>query len=117
MIRNGLRWRDGPTAYGPHKTIYIRFISWSRMLHAVCDGHGRPLAMPLSEGQMSDYKGAALMVDALPKAKALLGDRGYDTGWVAPPWQSARSPLASPRRATGKCRSCTIPGSTPSATR
>jgi len=33
--------------------------------------------MLLSEGQMSDYKGAALMLDALPRAKALLGDRGY----------------------------------------
>jgi len=36
----------------------------------------------LSEGQMSDYKGAALMLDALPKAKALLGDRGYDADWL-----------------------------------
>ena len=47
-------------------------------LQAVCDGKGRPLVMLLSEGQMSDYKGAALMIDALPKAKALLGDRGYN---------------------------------------
>jgi transposase len=37
--------------------------------------------MLLSEGQMSDYKGAALMIDALPKAKTLLGDRGYDADW------------------------------------
>ena len=37
--------------------------------------------MRLSEGQMSDYKGAALMLDALPCAKTLLGDRGYDTDW------------------------------------
>ena len=37
--------------------------------------------MLLSEGQMSDYKGAALMVDVLPKAKALLGDKGYDADW------------------------------------
>ncbi len=37
--------------------------------------------MLLSEGQMSDYKGAALMIDALPKAKALLGDKGYDADW------------------------------------
>ena len=36
----------------------------------------------LSEGQMSDYKGAALMIDAFPKAKALLGDRGYDADWL-----------------------------------
>jgi transposase len=35
----------------------------------------------LSEGQMSDYKGAALMIDALPRVKALLGDRGYDADW------------------------------------
>jgi transposase len=37
--------------------------------------------MLLSEGQMSDYKGAALMLDALPGAKAMLGDRGYDADW------------------------------------
>jgi transposase len=50
-------------------------------LHAVCDGRGRPLIMLLSEGQMSDYKGAALMIDAFPKVKALLGDKGYDADW------------------------------------
>lgn len=37
--------------------------------------------MLLSEGQMSDYKGAALMIDAFPKAKVLRGDRGYDAYW------------------------------------
>ena len=34
--------------------------------------------MLLSEGQMSDSGGAALMIDAFPKTKALLGDKGYD---------------------------------------
>ena len=37
--------------------------------------------MLLSEGQMSDFKGAGLMLAALPKAKALLGDKGYDADW------------------------------------
>jgi transposase len=50
-------------------------------LHAVCDGNGRPLVMLLSEGQMSDYKGAALMLPAMPKAKQLLADKGYDADW------------------------------------
>ncbi len=137
VIRNGLRWRDAPAGYGPHKTIYYRFIRWSHLgvfnrifaelaakggkpnqlmidathlkahrtagsllkkgalprrigrtkgglnskLHAVCDSKDRPLIMLLSEGQMSDYKGAALMIDAFPKAKALLADRGYDAAW------------------------------------
>ena len=30
---------------------------------------------------MSDYKGAALLLPALPKAKELLADRGYDADW------------------------------------
>ncbi len=50
-------------------------------LHAVCDGQGRPLVMLLSEGQMSDYKGAALMLGALPTARELIGDKGYDADW------------------------------------
>jgi transposase len=29
--RNGLRWRDAPAAYGPPKTLYNRWIRWSRM--------------------------------------------------------------------------------------
>jgi len=31
VIKNRLRWRDAPAAYGPHKTIYNRFICWSLM--------------------------------------------------------------------------------------
>ena len=38
VIRNGLRWRDAPTAYGPHKTIYNRFIRWSRLARLIHDG-------------------------------------------------------------------------------
>ena len=30
VIRNGLMWRDAPAAYGPHKTLYNRFVRWSR---------------------------------------------------------------------------------------
>jgi transposase len=37
--------------------------------------------MLLSEGQMSDYKGAALMLSAMPAAKELLADKGYDADW------------------------------------
>ncbi len=31
VIRNGLRWCDAPAEYGPHKTLYNRFVRWSRM--------------------------------------------------------------------------------------
>ncbi len=35
--------------------------------------------MLLSEGQMSDHKGASLILPALPPAKTLIADRGYDS--------------------------------------
>lgn len=31
VIRYGLRWRDAPEVYGPYKTLYNRFVRWSRM--------------------------------------------------------------------------------------
>jgi transposase len=29
VLRNGLRWQDAPAVYGPHKTLYNRFVRWS----------------------------------------------------------------------------------------
>ena len=37
--------------------------------------------MLLSEGQMSDHKGAFLLLSSLPNANELLGDKGYDSDW------------------------------------
>ena len=30
VLKNGLMWRDAPSAYGPHKTLYNRFIRGSK---------------------------------------------------------------------------------------
>jgi len=61
--------------------------------------------MLLSEGQMSDHKGARLMLGVLPKAKSLIADRGYDSNWFRkalqergtepciPPTKSRKTPL------------------------
>ena len=54
---------------------------------------------------MSDHRGARLMLDALPRAKALIADRGYDSNWFRaalnargveaciPPTRSRKQPL------------------------
>jgi transposase len=31
VIHNGLQWKDAPVGYGPHKTLYNRFVRWSRL--------------------------------------------------------------------------------------
>jgi len=30
VLKSGLMWRDAPTVYGPPKTLYNRFIRWSK---------------------------------------------------------------------------------------
>ena len=30
VIRYGLMWRHAPACYGPHKTLYNRFVRWSK---------------------------------------------------------------------------------------
>jgi putative transposase len=39
------------------------------------------LILLLTEGQVSDYKGAATMLPALPEADIMIADRGYDSDW------------------------------------
>ena len=31
VIPHGLQWKDAPKAYGPQKTLYNRFVRWSRL--------------------------------------------------------------------------------------
>jgi len=38
-------------------------------LHAVTDANGRPLSFFMTAGQVSDYIGAAALLDELPKAR------------------------------------------------
>ncbi len=50
-------------------------------LHAVTDTSGRPIRFFITAGQVSDYTGAAALMNNLPKAEWLLADRGYDADW------------------------------------
>jgi len=48
VIRNGLRWRDTPREYGPHKTLYNRWKRWgamgifARMMDGLTAGQAEP---------------------------------------------------------------------------
>ena len=50
-------------------------------LHAVTDTSGRPVRLFITSGQVSDYTGAAALMNSLPEADWLLADRGYDADW------------------------------------
>lgn len=55
VIKNGLRWCDAPAEYGPYKTLYNRFIRWSK--RGVFDCIFRELVLHRKHGE-------AIMIDA-----------------------------------------------------
>ena len=68
-------------------------------LHAVTDQDGKPLILLLTPGQVNDHAGAALLLPALPKAKSLTGDKGYDSdAFRAALKQKGIEPCIPPKR-------------------
>jgi putative transposase len=68
LIRNGLRRRDVPKDYGPHKTIYNRFIRWrrfgvfNRIFAALAAKGGKPDQMMIDATHLKAYRTAASLL-------------------------------------------------------
>jgi putative transposase len=68
VIRNGLRWRDAPGAYGPPKTLYNRFVRWSRLgvfdrIFAGLAGRaGRPDCVMIDSTHLKAHRTAASLM-------------------------------------------------------
>ena len=72
--------------------------------------------MVLSEGQMSDFKGAALMLPAMPRANELLADKGYDADWFREALANHKIAACIPSKSNRKAPIPTTPSFTNSAT-
>ena len=68
VIRNGLRWRDAPGDYGPHKTLYNRFVRWSRLgvfdriLASLAEDAGEPDAVMIDSTHLKAHRTAASLL-------------------------------------------------------
>ena len=68
VIRNGLRWRDAPAQYGPPKTIYNRFIRWSRLgvfnkiFAALAARGGKPDQLMIDATHLKEQRTAARLL-------------------------------------------------------
>ena len=74
--RNGLRWRDAPAEYGPSKTLYNRWVRWSRL-----GVFARMMTAMAAEGQNTK----TVMIDATHlkahrTASSLRGKKGGASG-------------------------------------
>lgn len=91
VIRNGLRWRDAPPAYGPHKTIYNRFIRWSRLgvfnriFAELAAKGGKPDRLMIDATHLKAHRTAASLLKkgAFPDASA--GPKAGSTPSSTPP--------------------------------
>lgn len=68
VIRNGLRWRDAPKDYGPHKTLYNRFVRWSRLgvfdriFAALAEDAGEPDRVMIDSTHLKAHRTAASLL-------------------------------------------------------
>ena len=68
VIRNGLRWRDAPRDYGPHKTLYNRFVRWTRLgvfdriFAALSAKPGRPDRLIIDSTHLKAHRTAASLL-------------------------------------------------------
>ena len=68
VIRNGLRWRDAPVPYGPAKTLYNRFVRWSRLgvfnhiFAALAGRTGKPDCMMIDSTHLKAHRTAASLL-------------------------------------------------------
>ena len=76
MNRNGLRWRDTPREYGPHKTLYTRWKRWgairifARMMDGLAAEKAESLTIMIDATYLKAHRTAAC-----PAAKK--GIQGY----------------------------------------
>ena len=68
VIKHGLQWKDAPQGYGPHKTLYNRFIRWSRLgvfdrIFAALAGEGpRPERIMIDSTHLKAHRTAASLL-------------------------------------------------------
>ena len=73
VIRNGLRWRDAPADYGPHKTIYNRFVRWSRLgvfnriFAELARRGGKPKRMMIDATRLKVHRTAASLLKRMAR--------------------------------------------------
>lgn len=63
--RNGLRWRDAPSAYGPHKTLYNRWKRWGergvflRMMEGLAAADAEPRTVMIDATYLKAHRTAS----------------------------------------------------------
>lgn len=65
VLKSGCRWVDAPSAYGPRKTLYNRFVRWGdkgiwqNIFHALASAGGPPAQVLIDSSAVKAHRCAA----------------------------------------------------------
>ena len=65
VLRSGCRWKDAPEVYGPHKTLYNRFVRWTAkgvwtvLFQSLAQVGGPPAEVLLDSSAVRAHRSAA----------------------------------------------------------
>jgi putative transposase len=68
VIKSGMQWQHAPKEYGPHKTLYNRFVRWSRMgvfnriFRALAAERGAPDRLMIDATHLKAHRTAASLL-------------------------------------------------------
>jgi putative transposase len=68
VLKHGLQWKDAPKEYGPHKTLYNRFLRWSelgvfnRIFEALAGTAGQPDTLMIDARHLKAHRTAASLL-------------------------------------------------------
>lgn len=68
VLKRGLQWRDATKEYGPHKTLYTRFVRWSvkgifnRIFAALVDAEGQPDQLMIDATHLKAHRTSASLL-------------------------------------------------------
>ena len=65
VLKSGGRWVDAPSVYGPHKTLYNRFVRWAakgvwtKLFQALAQAGGPPAHVLMDSSAVKAHRSAA----------------------------------------------------------
>ncbi len=65
VLKSGGRWTDAPEVYGPHKTLYNRFVRWAAkgvwtdIFHALASAGGPPVQVLIDSSAVKAHRCAS----------------------------------------------------------
>ena len=84
VLKSGGRWIDAPSVYGPHKTLYNRYVRWAAkgvwvdLFHALARAGGPPAQVLIDSSAVKAHRSASGGKGGAPAGDWAFARRAFD---------------------------------------